>query len=147
MTSPFLTHRTKVLGHYSTASWLRSVVMAMWNGSGHPVGLSKLTNLDAEHFAAFVEMLTHYRQVGENDPAFAKLVKEVEERLAQERQAAEREVELEAWLGDVKHSLRATGKPVSLAEDRYTWLSSRFDAGDSPDAAAAACPPLPALEE
>ena len=46
-TSPFDIHRSKVLGHYSTASWLRSVVMAMYSGSTHPVGLSVLASIDA----------------------------------------------------------------------------------------------------
>jgi hypothetical protein len=142
MESPFRKHRDKVLGHYSTASWLRGVVMAMWNGSAHPVGLSKLTNLDAEHFAAFVDMVSHYRKVGENDPAFERLVRDVEARLAAEQQAVAREADLEVWLRAVKQSLRLIGKPTSLVEDRYEWFSVRFDAGDTPEAAAAACPPL-----
>lgn len=146
MESPFIRHRGKVLGHYSTASWLRRVVLAMWNGSACPVTLSPLTNLDTEHFTAFVEMVTHYRKVGENDPAFMQLADEVRGRLAEEQSAAEREEKFEEWLRDAKHGLRAAGKPSTLAEDRYEWFSGRFDAGDSPETAARACQPLAAFE-
>lgn len=40
--SPFLTHRDKVLGYYNSASWLRAMVLALWRGSTHKVGLSQL---------------------------------------------------------------------------------------------------------
>lgn len=30
--SPFIRHRDKVMGYYSTAAWLRCVVLAMWGG-------------------------------------------------------------------------------------------------------------------
>lgn len=76
-TSPFEIHRSKVLGHYSTAAWLRAVVMALFSGSSHKVGLSNLASIDAEHFKAFNDMVTGYRQNGENDPAFMALAKDV----------------------------------------------------------------------
>jgi len=66
----------------------------------HPVGLSKPTNLDTEHFTAFIEMVTHYRREGENDLAFQQLVQEVEARMQQEQAAAEREKQFEAWSED-----------------------------------------------
>lgn len=40
-TSPFLKYRDMVLGYYSTASWLRRVIMAMWNGTDYKTGLSQ----------------------------------------------------------------------------------------------------------
>lgn len=146
MESPFGKHRDKVLGHYSTASWLRRVVLAMWRGSAHPVTLSPLTNVDAEHFSAFVEMVTHYRKVGENDPAFMRLAEEVLDRLAEEQSAAAREDKFDEWLRAVRHELRGAGKPPTLADDRYEWFSGRFDAEDSPEIAARACQPLAAFE-
>ena len=64
-TSPFLQYRDMVMGHYSTAKWLRGVVMSLYNGRAYPVGLSQLTNTDTEHFTAFTEMVVHYRRAGE----------------------------------------------------------------------------------
>lgn len=141
MMSPFVKHRNKVLGHYSTAYWLRSAVLAMNDGSSHKVGLSNLATVDADHFAAFVEMATQYRNLGENDPEFLQLVDDIHARLAEEGRARERAELLDAWMRDVKGALRVAGKPVSLANDRYEWFSARFDSGFSPEAAAAACPP------
>ncbi len=77
--SPFVVHRAKIIGDYGTAEWLRSVVLAMWNGSAHKVGLSKLVSLDDEHFRAFMEMLESYRRHGENDPAFLAIADECRE--------------------------------------------------------------------
>lgn len=137
--SPFITHRDKVLGHYSTASWLRDVVMALHSGSSNPVGLSQLWRLDAAHFAAFQEMVAHYYRHGESDHGFVQLIKKVQARRVEERQAVEREAEFEAWLREAKKCLRESGKPAALGDDRYEWFSRRFDAGDSPGAAATAC--------
>ncbi|MFT3819805.1 MAG: hypothetical protein QM750_19705 [Rubrivivax sp.] len=147
MTSPFEIHRDKVLGHYSTAAWLRNVVMALWNGTDRPVGLSKLSSLDDDHFRAFVEMLRHYRSVGENDLAFLRLVEDVRARLEDDKAAEDREMRHVAWRSDAARELRRLGKPTGLLDDRYNWFEARFDSGDSAAAAAAACEPLPALVE
>lgn len=80
MSSPFLTHRAKVLGHYSTAAWLREVVMALYSGSMHRVGLSNVHTIDAEHYGAFYDMVTHYRKVGETDLTLHDLVQAIKER-------------------------------------------------------------------
>ncbi len=77
--SPFVTHRSKILGQYGAAEWLRDAVLSMWNGSTYKVGLSKLVNLDDEHFRALSEMLDSYRRHGENDPAFMKIAEECRE--------------------------------------------------------------------
>jgi hypothetical protein len=108
MISPFRVHRDKVLGYYSTAGWLRNVVMALWRGSAHPVGLSKLAGVDDQHFQAFIDMVTHYRREGENDLAFRQLVQDVEARIHEEKSAAERGKQLEAW--------RALMRPASCAD-------------------------------
>lgn len=131
--SPFITHRDKVLGHYSTASWLRRVVMSLYNGSGHPVGLSPLTNTDAAHFAAFQEMVNHYRCVGENDPALHALVEEIQKRGREEQAAEERSLRLEDWNSDARRQLRALGLSSDVVDDRYSWFEARFDAGRTAD--------------
>lgn len=76
MQSPFTTHRKKVLGHNSTAIWLRQLILSMWGGSSYQVGLSQLATLDNEHADAAVEMLASYRNNGENDGAFMSLADE-----------------------------------------------------------------------
>jgi hypothetical protein len=76
MISPFITHRNKVLGNYGAASFLRSVVLAMYNGQVHKIGLSGLTNLDGIHLAAFLELTSAYSHHGENDEAFLALASE-----------------------------------------------------------------------
>jgi len=76
MISPFITHRNKVLGNYGAACFLRSVVLAMYNGQGHKVGLSGLTNLDRTHLTAFLELTNSYARHGENDDLFLALAVE-----------------------------------------------------------------------
>ena len=73
MISPFLTHRNKVLGNYGAADFLRSVVLAMYNGHSHKVSLSGLTNLDRDHITAFLELTSSYARHGENDDLFLAL--------------------------------------------------------------------------
>lgn len=142
MQSPFTTHRSKVLGHYSTARWLRNVVLSMWNGADHQVRLDKLSSVDAEHFAAVVEMMEHFRRNGENDPAFQQLVKEVQERVDAEQKAADRSLRFEDWCTATKRELRRLGKSVDLIDDKYNWFETQFDAGMSPASAAADCEPI-----
>ncbi len=139
MTSPFEIHRSKVLGHYSTAGWLRRVVMALWDGAVCPIGLSNISNLDDAHFKAFIDMVTHYRRFGEGDSSFQELVQEIQARLQQELDAAERDKLLQSWLLNAVHELRRLGKPVDLIDDRYNWFESRFDAGITPADAASEC--------
>lgn len=130
--SPFHKHRDKVLGHYGTASWLRSVVLAMWNGTGYPVSLSKLTGLDAEHYEAFREMCDSYREHGEGDPAFMALADEVRKRVEQEQAAERRAADFEDWSREAKYELREAGRKSHELDDHYTWFEQQFDAGQSP---------------
>jgi hypothetical protein len=128
-TSPFETHREKVLGHYSTAAWLRSVVMALYSGSTHKVGLSNLASVDAEHYKAFSDMIAGYRQNGENDRVFMALAIDVIKRQKEEAAAEEREAALEGWCGTVKSEMRIRGiKPHEL-DDHYSWFEGKFDIG------------------
>lgn len=73
MTSPFVTHRKKVLGGYGAAEFLQSVVLAMYNGQGYKTGLTGLTNLDQDHLVAFLEITESYARNGENDQEFLAL--------------------------------------------------------------------------
>lgn len=130
--SPFITHRDKVLGHYGTAAWLRAVVLAMWNGNGFPVGLSKIVSLDSDHYAAFSEMIASYHANGENDAAFMALADEVRARKDQEIAAEKRQAELDDWCDDVKYELRQIGRKSSELDDRYEWFAKLFDEGKTP---------------
>lgn len=136
--SPFLKHRDKVLGYYSTASWLRSLVLSMWRGSAHKVGMSQLAGLDSEHTTAVFEMMNSYRQHGESDPAFMALAEECRQRQEEEQAAAEQSERLEDWCRDVQHALRQSGGRAGMVDDCYSWFSARFDAGDEPEHAARA---------
>lgn len=134
--SPFLKYRDMVLGYYSTAGWLRRVIMAMWNGNDYKTGLSQITGLDAQHYQAFSEMVAHFRQYGESDSAFMALANDIRARMAEEQAAADREVALEAWLDGVKHHTRLTRSATANAiDDHYGWLERQFDDGVSSEQA------------
>lgn len=148
--SPFLTHRDKVLGYYSTASWLRVLVLSLWRGSAHKVGLSQLVGLDEAHATAAFDMMASFRRHGESDPAFMALVDECRQRLEEEQAAADRNERLEDWCRDAERALRQLGGRPGMVDDCYTWFSARFDAGDEPEDAARSAIAAridPALEE
>lgn len=139
--SAFEKHREKVLGHYGTASFLRSVVLALWNGTDNKVGLSRINSLDHEHFDAFMDMILQYRNTGENDCAFMDLAEAVRSRVAEERRAAERAERFEEWCREVASILRLNGsipgrRASDVVDDHYDWLDSRFDKLSADDAAA-----------
>ena len=127
--SPFITHRAKVLGRYSTAKWLRGVVMSLYNGRAYPVGLSQLTNTDTEHFTAFTEMVVHYRRAGEGDAALHDLAGEILKMQEEEQKAEERASLLEDWNAEARRHLRLMGRSSDVVEDSCNWFESRFDAG------------------
>lgn len=136
MESPFVTHRDKVLGYYSTASWLRQLVLAMWNGADYPVGLSSLASLDDNHAKAAFDMLLSYRQRGEVDPAFMALAQECLSRQHAEIAAAKRAEELEWWMSEAEKTARSLGLSPGVTDDRYNWFEARFDAHIGPGEAA-----------
>ena len=147
MTSPFYTHREKIVGHYGTAAWLRQVVMSMWHGFEHPVGLGELKGLDEDHYSAFCEMISHYHQSGTNDLALRRLVLEIEDQIAADAQAAALEERFIVWCQAVRTHLREFGSPGHLVDDRATWFQHHFKAGASPYAAALSCVQLSSTEE
>jgi hypothetical protein len=136
MTSAFITHSDKVLGHYSTASWLRQLVLAMWNGDDYQVGLSKLASIDNEHFSAALAMIQSYHQYGESDQAFMNLAAECQKRVEAEKAAYERAARLDAWCNDTRLALRHAGARSYYVDDHYEWFERQFDAGVEPAAAA-----------
>lgn len=143
MTSPFTTHRSIVLGQYSTASWFRRVILALWSDDNPLPSFARLQNLDDAHFAALSGMLAQYRLVGHEDPAFTALAAEVQAMVAQERTARERETLHERWRDEAADALEDLGKDPSLVDDRYNWFEAQFDAGTTPLVAAEAAEPLP----
>ena len=137
MTSPFVTHRDKVLGYYSTASWLRKLVLAMWNGTDYKVGLSSLASMDDEHYAAALAMIQSYRQHGERDPTFMVLAEACQQRAEAEEAASRRNARFESWCQEVQFDLRRASQRASYIEDHYAWFEQQFDAGAEPAVAAA----------
>lgn len=138
-TSPFLQYRDMVMGHYSTAKWLRSFVMSLWNGGGYKIGLSQLGSIDEAHFNAAMAMLRQYREQGENDREFMTLAEDIRVRMGEEQAAEERERTFSDWQRDLRYHLNRQGRmrPGEIAqavEDHYGWLESEFDAGHSAEA-------------
>ena len=134
--SPFLKCRDMILGYYSTAGWLRRVIMAMWSGNDYKTGLSQITGLDAQHYQAFSEMVAHFRRYGESDSAFMALANDIRTWMAEEQAAADREAALDAWLDGVKRHTRLPRSATANAiDDHYGWLERRFDDGVSPEQA------------
>lgn len=138
-TSPFLQYRDMVMGHYSTAKWLRSFVMSLWNGGGYKIGLSQLGSIDEVYFNAAMAMLRQYRERGENDREFMALAKDIRVRMGEEQAAEEREQAFSDWQRDLRYHLNRQGRmrPCEIAqavEDHYGWLESEFDASHSSEA-------------
>lgn len=136
MTSVFTTHRDKVLGHYSTASWLRQLVLALWNGDDHQVGLSRLASMDDDHASAALAMIQSYRQNGERDSVFMELALECLQRIETEKDASERADRLESWCKEAQYALRHAGGQAHYVDDHYGWFERQFDAGMPAEAAA-----------
>lgn len=140
MESPFQQYRHLVLGHYSTAAWLRMLVMAMWNGNAYKTGLDNLVAVDEQHFDAAMQMMAqfrnHFRKYGEHDPAFLSLVEEIRERMEEEQAAVEREKRFEEWYRRARIALRDRGLRSDLIDDQYNWFERQFDAGRTPEEAA-----------
>jgi len=136
MTSAFTTQRALVLGHYSTASWLRQLVLAMWNGTDYQVGLSTLATVDDWHAAAALEMIRAYRQHGERDPAFMALAKACLARQGDEAAATSRAMRFEQWCDEAQRAAGRAGARAYFVDDHYGWFERQFDAGMASEAAA-----------
>lgn len=94
--SPFTTYSHAILASYEAASILRRVVLSIWCGAKHPVGLSDLAELDADHFDIAQKIIAHVHQVGRHDSDFLKFVDDVRSFTNWEiAERTEREVDLE----------------------------------------------------
>lgn len=133
--SPFQKYQHLVLGHYSTAAWLRMLVLAMWSGGAYKVGLSQLAEVDEAHFDVAMLMMSHYRKYGERDVAFMSLAEKIRERLAEEQAALERNDLFEEWCRHARVALRDRGMRAGLVDDQYDWFERQFDAGKTPEEA------------
>lgn len=95
LTSPFLRYRREILGHYTTASHLRALVLNLWGG--FPANLSALfMNADEHHTRIALELITSYTNYGENDSQFMSLGMELAEAKAAEQAAIEESEEVAA---------------------------------------------------
>lgn len=75
--SPFLRHRSVILGNYGTAERLQQLVLNLWNGN-FPVSLGMLlANADQRHKHIALELITSYAEHRENDPHFMNLAAEI----------------------------------------------------------------------
>ncbi|MDO8933355.1 MAG: hypothetical protein Q7U97_13255 [Rhodocyclaceae bacterium] len=86
--SPFLRHRDVILGHYSTATRLQSLVLHLWN-DGNEVRLANLFgNADEKHTRIALELIASYTRHGENDAHFMRLANEIRDMRAAEKARA-----------------------------------------------------------
>jgi hypothetical protein len=127
--SPFLTHKEILLQGYSTARWLRGVTLALWNGDAWPVGLSRISNTDNQHFAIAMELLTWYRQHGENDPDFMATAQLCETIALEEKRRAEQQAAFNDWERGLCWEMRRNGFPDYMRGDYYDWFFERFEEG------------------
>lgn len=134
--SPFLTHRPILLSGYSTAITLRGFTLSLWNGRNWPADLSRVAGMDEKHFAIAMELISWYRQHGENDPDFMGTGRACEAMAIEDKRLAEQEKAYNQWESRVILILRRNGKSADLALDNYEWFFSRFEQGATADQAA-----------
>ncbi|MBI2381494.1 MAG: hypothetical protein HYV16_12145 [Gammaproteobacteria bacterium] len=78
--SPFLRYRSQILGGYGTAARLRALVLHLYNGGNYPVRLDNLlAGADQTHVQIAMDLIGAYGRLGENDPAFMTLAREIRE--------------------------------------------------------------------
>jgi hypothetical protein len=134
--SPFLTHKEILLQGYGAARTLRNITLSLWNGNHWPVDMSRVSGLDERHFAIAVELITWYRQHGENDPDFMDTGRACEAMALEAKRQAEQQKAYDNWERLVNRALGARGKGEELTFDNYEWFFDRFERGLTPDQAA-----------
>jgi hypothetical protein len=134
--SPFLTHKAILLCDYGAAQTLRKITLSLWNGNHWPVDLSRVGMLDEQHFAIAIELLTWYRQYGENDPDFMDTCRDCEAMALEAKRKAEQQKAYDDWERLVDRALGAHGKGSNLTFDNYEWFFARFEQGLTPTQAA-----------
>ncbi|BDO10913.1 MULTISPECIES: DUF7673 family protein [Aeromonas] len=130
--SPFLTHRSILLSSYSTAIALRGFTLSLWNGRNWPADLSRVAGMDEKHFAIAMELITWYRQYGEDDPDFMETGRACEAMALEAKRQAEQQKAYDEWERQVNRSLGARGIDSSLSFDNYEWFFARFEQGLTP---------------
>lgn len=76
--NPYLVHRAEILGGYSTAQRLASLVLHLYNGNRWMPDLpSLLGNADENHTAIALRCIAWYAEKGENCPVFMALAREI----------------------------------------------------------------------
>ncbi|MFV0662740.1 hypothetical protein [Denitromonas sp.] len=76
-TSPFVRYRAEIMGGYSTAQRLASLVLHLFNCKWPADIHSLLWNADERHTAIALELLAWYARHGENDRDFMALAGEI----------------------------------------------------------------------
>lgn len=80
--SPFVVHRSLILGRSRAAQWLGDLVLHLWQGQDVPLDLNRILALDARHQAVALDLIRHYARMGENAPGFMPLAETVRDRRA-----------------------------------------------------------------
>lgn len=86
--SPFLRHREKILGSYTTAHRLAELTLHLWNSHNKADLPRLLRNADRWHKAIALELIASYAEHGENDPHFMNLADEIRDLKTVEVEAA-----------------------------------------------------------
>lgn len=78
--SPFVTHRTEILGNYGTAYKLQQLVLHLYNFN-FEFNLGRLLwGADQRHTRIALDLIASYAVNGENDPDFMALAVEIRDR-------------------------------------------------------------------
>lgn len=76
--NPFATYRAEILGHYSTAQRLATLVLHLFNGNNWVVDLPTLLGCaDERHVQIALECMDWYGRHGENCQVFMALAREI----------------------------------------------------------------------
>ena len=84
--SPFIHYRKEILGEYETAARLRALVMNLWGGRQHNLGLLFM-HADPHHTRIALECIASYTRLGENDPHFMALANSINQQQNHEEAA------------------------------------------------------------
>ncbi len=76
--NPFVRYRREILGYYSTAQRLASLVLHLYNSNEWTLDITTLlANADEQHTRIALACMAWYAQHGENDQVFMELVREI----------------------------------------------------------------------
>ena len=76
--NPFIAYRAQIMGGYSTAQRLASLVLHLFNGNEWTLDItSLLANADELHTRIALDLMAWYAKYGENDQPFMALAREI----------------------------------------------------------------------